>query len=166
VFRKNILFLKKYNILGTMNAYLPVIYGVLVITALFLFVKMLYSVYYTPGVTTIYNSPQAQKLFPGTKNKLFPTWGYSKAGMYSGKPFKYGQGQFWPESGKGFVPNKFGSPGASPSGGMRPTFPIPNETQVGFWGSTPDHQTNTIRDIYDNSSQHVEYDTPVGWWGN
>jgi hypothetical protein len=49
---------------------------------------------------------------------------------------------------------------------MRPTFPIPAETQVGFWGPTPDQQINTIRNIYDNSSQHVQYNTPVGWWGN
>jgi hypothetical protein len=146
--------------------FLPVIYGVLIITALFFIVRMLYSVYYTPGETVIYNSPQAQKLFSGTPNKLFPTWGYNKAGMYDGQPFKFGQGQFWPESGKGFVPNKFGSPGASPQGGMRPTFPIPSETSIGYWGNTPDQQVNNIRDIYDNSSQHVEYITPVGWWAD
>lgn len=150
----------------TIRDFLPVIYGVLIITALFFFVKMLYSVYYTPGETVIYNSPQAQKLFPGAKNKLFPTWGYNRAGMYDNQPFKFGQGQFWPESGKGFVPNKFGSPGASPEGGMRPTFSIPAETQVGFWGQTPDQQINSIRNIYDNSSQEVHYTTSVGWWGN
>jgi hypothetical protein len=150
----------------TLRDYLPVIYGVVIITALFFFVKMLYSVYYTPGETVIYNSPQAQKFFPGAKNKLFPTWGYNRAGMYDNQPFKFGQGQFWPESGKGFVPNKFGSPGASPSGGMRPSFPIPAESQVGYWGQTPDQQINGIRDIYDNSSQHVHYITPVGWWNN
>jgi hypothetical protein len=150
----------------TLRDYLPVIYGVVIISALFFFVKMLYSVYYTPGETVIYNSPQAQKLFQNAMNKLFPTWGYNKSGMYDGQPFKFGQGEFWPESGKGFVPNKFGSPGASPQGGMRPSFPIPNETQVGYWGQTPDQQINGIRDIYDNSSQHVQYDTPIGWWGN
>ncbi len=150
----------------TLRDYLPVIYGVVVITALFFFVKTLYSVYYTPGETVVYNSPQAQRLFPGVKNKLFPTWGYNRAGMYDNQPFKFGQAEFWPESGKGFVPNKFGSPGASPQGGMRPTFPIPAETQVGFWGPTPDQQINTIRNIYDNSSQHVHYNTPIGWWGN
>jgi hypothetical protein len=150
----------------TLRDFLPVIYGVLVITALFFIVRMLYSVYYTPGETVIYNSPQAQKLFPGAKNKLFPTWGYKKAGMYDGQPFKFGQGSFWPESGKGFVPNKFGSPGASPQGGMRPTFPIPAETSIGFWGYTPDQSINNIRNIYDNSSQHVEYKTQIGWWGD
>lgn len=150
----------------TLRDYLPVIYGVVIITALFFFVKMLYSVYYTPGETVIYNSPQAQKLFPGAKNKLFPTWGYNKSGMYDGQPFKFGQGQFWPESGKGFVPNKFGSPGASPTGGMRPSFPIPAESQVGYWGYSPQARDTASYDIYDNSSQHVQYDTPIGWWGN
>jgi hypothetical protein len=127
---------------------------------------MLYSVYYTPGETVVYNSPVAQKLFPNNTNKLFPTFGYNKAGMYDGQPFKFGQGSFWPESGKGYVPNKFGSSGPSPSGGLRPTFPIPNETQVGFWGNTHEQQINNIRNIYDNSSQHVEYITPVGHWDN
>ena len=145
---------------------LTFIYGVVILAAIYFLVQMLYSVYYTPGVTTIYNSPQAQQFFPNAKKKLFPTWGYNKLGMYDGQPFKTGQGSFWPESGKGFVPNKFGSPGASPSGGMRPPFPIPNETAVGFWGSSPDQRSNSIRNIYDNSSQRVEYTTPVGWWGN
>jgi hypothetical protein len=149
-----------------MNNLLRFIYGVLILAALYFFVKMLYSVYYTPGVSTIYNSPQAQKLFPNAMNKLFPTWGYNKAGMYDGQPFKFGQADFWPESGKGFVPKKFGSPGASPTGGMRPTFPIPAESPIGYWGSTPDQQINGIRNIYDNSSQHVEYKTQVGWWGD
>jgi hypothetical protein len=142
------------------------IYGAIIFAALYFFIKMLYSVYYTPGETVIYNSPQAQKIFPSATNKLFPTWGYNKLGMYDGQPFKFGQGEMWPQSGKGFVPNKNGSPGPSPSGGMRPTFPIPNETEVGFWGSTPDQQINNIRNIYDNSSQHVEYITPIGHWDN
>ncbi len=121
----------------------PVIYGVITITLLFLVVRELYSVYYTPGVSTIYNSPQAQKIFPNATNKLFPLWGYNKAGMYDGQPFKFGQGNFWPESGKGFVPNKFGSGGPSPSGGMRSGGgPIPNETEVGYWGYTPTVEKN------------------------
>jgi hypothetical protein len=127
---------------------------------------MLYSVYYTPGTSVLYNSPVTQKIFPGAKDKLFPTWGYTKQGLYSGKPFKYGQGQFWPESGKGFVPNKYGSGGPSPSGGMRPTLPIPDESEVGYWGESPQHPDNVHLDIYDNSSQHVEYITPVGHWDN
>jgi hypothetical protein len=83
------------------------IYGAVVVVALFValyfFIRSMYSVYYTPGTTVIYNSPQAQQLFPNAMNKLFPTWGYNKAGMYDGQPFKFGQGSFWPESGKGFV---------------------------------------------------------------
>jgi hypothetical protein len=150
----------------TLRDYLPVIYGVVIITALFFIVRMFYSVYYTPGVTTIYNSPQAQKLFPNAMNKLFPTWGYNKAGMYNEQPFKFGQGDFWPESGKGFVPKKNGSSGASPSGGMRPTFTIPTETEVGYWGYTPQAKDVASYDIYDTSSQHVEYITPIGHWDN
>lgn len=148
------------------SGFLTFIYGVVILAVLYLFVQMLYSVYYTPGSTVVYNSPIAQKLFPNAMNKLFPTWGYNKYGMYDGQPFKFGQNDFWPESGKGFVPNKFGSPGASPTGGMRPSFPIPAQTSVGFWGYTPQAQDNASYDIYDNSSQHVEYVTPVGWWGN
>ena len=124
----------------SLSGLLTIIYGVGIALILYLFVRLLYSVYYTPGVTTVYNSPQAQKLFPNAMKKLFPTWGYNKAGMYDGQAFKFGQGNFYPESGKGFVPNKFGSPGASPSGGMRPSFKIPNEVDVGFWGkvNTPE----------------------------
>lgn len=149
-----------------MSVYLPVIYGVLTITVIFLIVHTMYSVYYTPGTSVLYNSPVTQTIFPGTTNKLFPTFGYNKAGMYSGKPFKYGQGTFWPKSGKGFVPNKFGSGGASPSGGMRPTFPIPDESEVGWWSSSPNVEKDVHLDIYDNSSQHVEYITPIGHWDN
>ena len=85
--------------------------------------------------------------------------------MYE-QPYKFGQDDFWPESGKGYVPNKFGSPGASPSGGMRPSFQIPNETEIGFWGFTPKPEQTAQLNIYDNSSQHVEYKTDVGWWGS
>jgi hypothetical protein len=142
------------------------IYGVIFVIVLYFLIQMLYSVYYTPGSTVIYNSPVAQQLFPNAMNKLFPTWGYNKAGMYDGQPFKFGASDFWPTSGKGFVPKKFGSPGASPSGGMRPTFSIPAETSIGYWGRAPDQEINSIRNIYDTSSQHVEYDTPVGHWSN
>jgi hypothetical protein len=141
------------------------LYGIVVLVALYYILRMMYSVYYTPGTTTIYNSPVAQKLFPNAMNKLFPTWGYNKLGMYDGQPFKFGAGGFWPSAGRGYVPNKFGSPGASPEGGMRPSFEIPAETAVGFWGRSVEPQTNTVRDIYDSSSQHVEYETSVGWWG-
>ena len=149
-----------------MHGFLIFIYGVAILAIIYFVVEMLFSVYYTPGVTTIYNSPQAQQLFPNATNKLFPTWGYTKQGLYKGDPTKFGQGSFWPESGKGFVPNKFGSGGPSPSGGMRPTLPIPDESEVGYWGYTPTVEKDVHLDIYDNSSQHVEYVTPVGWWNN
>jgi hypothetical protein len=146
--------------------YLTVIYGVIFAFVLFFIIRMLYSVYYTPGSTTLYNSPVTQALFPSDNKKLFPSWGYNKLGMYDGQKFKFGQGSFWPESGKGFKPNKFGSPGASPTGGMRPSFPIPSETQLGYWGFSPKAEDKVELNIYDNSSQHVEYNTPVGWWNS
>ena len=158
--------LKNQNILGTMSYILIFIYGVAIFAIAYFIIQMLYSVYYTPGVTTIYNSPQAQKLFPNAMNKLFPTWGSNKLGMYDGRSFKFGQGTFWPDSGKGFVPNKFGSGGPSPSGGMRPTLPIPAESEIGYWGYTPTAEDVASYDIYDNSSQHVEYTTKIGWWND
>ena len=158
---------KKQNILGTMSYILLFIYGVAILAIIYFVVQMLYSVYYTPGVTTIYNSPQAQKLFPNAPNKLTPLWGYTKQGLYKGDPTKYGQGQFWPESGRGYVPNKFGSGGPSPSGGMRSGGgPIPTESEIGFWGQTHTAEDVASYDIYDNSSQRVEYITNVGWWNN
>lgn len=147
-----------------MGIFLTFIYGAAFVYILYFVLQTLYSVYYTPGSTVLYNSPVTQKLFPNAMNKLFPSWGYNKAGMYDRQPFKFGQGEFWPESGKGFVPNKYGSGGPSPSGGMRPIFPIPNETDIGYWGYSPSPEKKVHLDIYDNSSQHVEYTTPVGWW--
>jgi len=86
------------------------IYGGIFIALIYLIVRMLYSVEYTPGSTVIYNSPMAQKLFPNEPNKMFPTWGYEwgngKFDMPSRPPTKSGQGKFWPDSGKGFVPSK------------------------------------------------------------
>ncbi len=131
----------------------------------YIVIHALYTVYYTPGSNVIYNSPQAEQLFPNARNKLFPSWGYTRSGLYSGQPFKFGQGGFWPKSGKGFVPNKFGSGGPSPSGGMRSGGgPIPSEINVGYWGYTPTVENVANYDIYDNSSQHVEYLTPIGHW--
>jgi len=144
-------------------SFLTLIYGVVFLIFVYFIMWMLYSVYYTPGTTTLYNSPITQALFPNT-NKLFPTWGYNALGMYE-QPFKFGQGEFWPKSGKGFVPNKFGSPGASPDG-IRPTFKIPEESSIGWWSQSPEHEQNVQLDIYDNSSQHVEYKTDVGWWNS
>jgi len=143
---------------------LSIIYGVVTITLIFLIIQMFYSVEYTPGTTVVYNSPIAQKIFPNAMNKLFPTWGSNKVGMYDGQPFKFGQAEFWPEKGTGFKPNKFGSPGASPTGGMRPTFPIPAETAVGYWGYTPEPVKKVSLDIYDNTSKPIQYIFPIGWW--
>ena len=143
---------------------LNLIYGVIFVTVTYFILHSLYSVYYTPGTTVLYDSPITQALFPEAKNKLFPTWGYNKAGMLKGDATKFGQNWFWPQSGKGFVPNKFGSGGPSPTGGMRPTLPIPDETEVGYWGNVHKADDVASYDIYDNSSQHVKYITPVGHW--
>jgi hypothetical protein len=149
-----------------MRQFMTFIYGILILTVAYFILQELYSVYYTPGTNVIYNSPQAQKLFPNAMNKLFPTWGYNKAGMYDGQPFKFGQGKFWPEAGKGFVPNKFGSPGPSPSGGMRPSFPIPAESPIGYWGFSPQPGDKVKLNIYDDASTPPQYIFPIGWWGN
>lgn len=158
--------IKNQSTIGIMKAQaiLNLIYGVIFVALVYFIVRNLYSVYYTPGTTVLYDSPITQALFPEAKNKLFPTWGYNKAGMLKGDATKFGQNGFWPQSGKGFVPNKFGSGGPSPTGGMRPTLPIPDETEVGYWGNIHKADDVASYDIYDNSSQHVKYITPVGHW--
>lgn len=146
---------------------LQVIYGAGILFVLYLFVRMFYSVYYTPGVDVIYNSPVAQTLFPGEKAKLFPSWGYNKLGMYKNEPTKFGQGDFWPTSGKSYVPDKMGYPGPSPTGGLRQTFPIPAEVPVGFWGYTPEPSKHVNLDIYANDATIPEpVEVEVGWWGS
>ena len=139
-----------------------VIYGVAFVLVVYFLVCIFYSVYYTPGTNTLYNSPIVQTLFPSS-TKLFPTWGYNSLGMYN-QPFQFGQGDFWPESGKPYAPNKFGSPGASPSGGMRPSFSIPGSSSVGYWGNTPNTGRDVQLDIYDDSDPPIEYITDVGHW--
>ena len=142
---------------------LTFIYGILLVVFIYFVVYHVYSVYYTPGVNTLYNSSITQKLFPNS-NKLFPTWGVNMLGMYD-SPYKMGQGNFWPNSGNGYVPNKYGSAGASPTG-MRQSFPISNSVDVGYWGFTPRYNRNVPLDIYDYTVQGTEYIIPVGWWGN
>ena len=160
------------------------IYGAIFIGLLYFFIKMLYSVQYTPGSTTIYNSPIAQALFPGEPNKLSPTWGYNELGMIKQDPTKYGQNGFWPKSGPGFEPTASGSGGPSPSGGMRSggsgscsvengaacsVFQTggPTESEVGWWKGDITYPSNTITSIYDNDAEIPEKKvTVVGWWGN
>ena len=146
---------------------LQVIYGAGILVIIYLVVRMLYSVYYTPGVSVIYNSPVAQALFHGDKAKLMPTWGYTKPlGMYKGEPTKFGQGDFWPESGKGYVPDGRGYPGPSPSGGLRKTLPTPAEVSVGHWNGDIDPKKHVNLDIYANDAEiPAPVDTEVGWWG-
>ena len=64
----------------------------------------------------------------------------------------------------GFKPNKNGSTGISPSGGMRPRFKIPYETDIGYWGVTPKYTDNYKSNIYDNSDPFGEYIIDIGWW--
>lgn len=146
---------------------LQVIYGAGILVIIYLVIRMLYSVYYTPGVSVIYNSPVAQALFPNERAKLTPNWGYTKPlGMYKGEPTKFGQGDFWPSSGKGYVPNARGYPGPSPSGGLRKTFPIPDEVDVGYWGGDIDPKKHVNLDIYANDAEiPAPVETEVGWWG-
>ena len=142
------------------------IYGAIFIGLLYFFIKMLYSVQYTPGSTTIYNSPIAQALFPGEPNKLSPTWGYNQLGMMKQDPTKYGQNGFWPKSGPGFEPTASGSGGPSPSGGMRSGGTGPTESEVGWWKGDITYPSTTITSIYDNAEIPEKKVTVVGWWGN
>ena len=106
---------------------LTFIYGTILALIIYYVITSMYSVYYTPGTNTLYNSPITQQLFPNAMNKMFPTWGYNRAGMYDGQKFKFGQGSFYPSTGNGYKPTKYGYGGPSPSGGERPTLPIPKE---------------------------------------
>jgi hypothetical protein len=142
------------------------IYGAIFISVVYLFVRMFYSVEYTPGTTTIYNSPIAQALFPGEPNKLFPTWGYDKLGRMTEDPTKYGQNGFWPASGPGFKPSASGSGGPSPSGGMRSGGTGPTDTVVGWWKGDITYPSDTISSIYDDAEIPEKTVTAVGWWGD
>jgi hypothetical protein len=149
---------------------LSIIYGVIFAIIIYYSVKMFYSVNYTPGVGTLYNSPIVQKLFPMENNKMFPSWGYNEVGMYKGDPTKYGQGSFYPKSGKGYVPNKYGSGGPDPSGGMRKGGDgsgIPSEVDVGWWNGPIDVPERSISGIYDNNADIPEkMIADIGWWGD
>jgi hypothetical protein len=145
---------------------LTYIYGLVLGVILFLFVRRMYSVYYTPGVRTLYNSPVTQQLFPNAMNKLFPTWGYNRLGMYDGQAFTFGQGEFYPESGKGYKPSKYGYGGPSPSGGERKTLPIPKEVSVGWWGYLPTPKQPVAVPVYGEETIPTPKEIEVGWWNN
>lgn len=147
--------------------FLSWIYGVIVLVILYFIIREIFSVYYTPGVKTLYDSPIVQRLFPGYKNKLFPTWGFTESGRINPDSTKYGQGSFWPDSGKGYVPNKFGSGGADPSGGLRNSEDrIPLETAVGSWNGDIYQPIRKIESIYDYHAIPEPQTISVGWWGN
>ena len=145
---------------------LTYIYGTVLGVALFLFVHYLFSVYYTPGVRTLYNSPVTQQLFPNAMNKIYPLWGYNKAGMYDDQPFKFGANQFYPKSGPAYQPTKYGSGGASPEGGMRPTLPIPKEVEVGWWSESPEPVQRVQVPVYGQESIPRSTEIEVGWWND
>lgn len=149
-----------------MTLFITSIYGAIFISVVYLFVRMFYSVEYTPGTTVIYNSPIAQALFPNEPNKLFPTWGYDKLGRMMQDPTKYGQNGFWPASGPGFKPTASASGGPSPSGGMRSGGTGPTDTVVGWWKGDITYPSDTISSIYDDAEIPEKTVTAVGWWGD
>jgi hypothetical protein len=140
------------------------IYGVVIFLILYFIIKTFYSVYYTPGSTTVYNSPISQLLFPSDK-KLFPSWGYNKLGMLKGDSTKYGQSNFYPQSGPDFVPNKFGSGGPDPSGGMRNPTPA-SPVSIGWWNGDIKQPIHSIQNIYDTTEIPEKTIVDIGWWGN
>ena len=143
--------------------FMTCIYGVSVIVILYLIVRMLYSVEYTPGVSTLYNSPVTQKIFPNEPHKLAPVWGYNNAGMIQSDPTKYGQSDFWPESGKGFKPTASASGGPNPSGGMRSGGTGPVNAPIGSWMSNITYPSSSITSIYDDESIPEPTICDIGW---
>lgn len=144
--------------------YLTYLYGILLGLFLFMVIRSLYSVYYTPGVQTLYNSPVTQQLFPNALKKLYPTWGYNSAGMYDNQPFRFGADKFWPKSGQGYKPTKYGYGGPSPMGGERQTLPIPKEVPVGYWGKTPQYVKPIDVPVQGQETIPSEKVVEVGWW--
>ena len=142
--------------------FLLFLYGALFLVFLYHIIHILYSVYYTPGTSVVYNSAVTQKIFPSDKAKLSPTWGTNSIGRMKEDPTKYGQEDFWPESGQGYVPRASGSGGPSPSGGERsPGTFIPTELRPGY-GALP-----TMQNIYEQNTEIPEKTVwPVGWWGS
>jgi hypothetical protein len=111
---------------------LGILYGLIGLFLLIVLLHMFFSVYYTPGVQVLYDTPLSQKLFPYGR-RLWPTWGYNSWGRYDGNK---GYGKWWPRGGSGYIPNKYGSTGADPAGGMRPRGTIPLSIDVGWWGGS------------------------------
>lgn len=146
---------------GDMSELGSFLYGASSVFIIYVIAYQLYSVYYTPGNSTLYSSPISQMLFPGAKNPLYPRWGYDKVGMIKGDPTKYGAASFWPKSGKGFVPDPAGSGGPSPSGGMR-DFKVSTKVELRD-GYDP---LPVLRDVYDQDPEIPKPTvTEVGWWG-
>jgi hypothetical protein len=144
---------------------LTFIYGFAFLLLFIILLRQFYSVYYTPGVTTLYNTPVVQKLFPQQKGKLAPLWGYNKIGTISSDNTKYGQDDFWPEDGQGYRPTKSGSGGAHPMGGERNTkLPFSEDLELGWWNGDYSYQTNTAQSIYDSRGIPEKMVVDVGHW--
>lgn len=133
---------------------------IIVIVAVFIFLRWLYSVNYL-GVSTLYDSTITQIIFPLIKNRLFPTWGFNKLGMMNSDSTKYGAGQFWPESYE-FKPQREGSGGMSPQGGMRKvSLSSPHMKLRDGYKPVP-----LVQNIYDTAEIPEEVSVEVGWWGH
>jgi hypothetical protein len=137
------------------------LYGAAILMVLYLFVYHYYSVYYTPGVRSLYDTPVSQMLFPQVKGKMMPDWGYDELGMIKSDLTKYGRDRFWPQSGKGYEPTASASGGASPSGGER------NAVLPDTWELRPGYSAlPVLTDVYDAKDEIPERTvTQVGWWG-
>jgi hypothetical protein len=141
--------------------FLQLLYGAAILMVVYLFVYHYYTVYYTPGVNVLYDSPVTQKLFPGQTDKLWPTWGYDKQGLMKTDPTKYGMDKFWPKSGKGYQPKASGSGGPDPAGGMR-SAKLPTEWELRPGYAPLPHLTG----IYSSNDEIPQpTSTAVGWWG-
>jgi hypothetical protein len=149
----------------TQNLFFTFIYGGIFIALIYLIVRMVYSVDYVAG-ETIYNSPVAEKLFSSEPNKLYPLWGYNDAGVIKNDPTKYGTNGFWPKSGTGYKPSKFGSGGMSPDGGMRSPGIGTDFTEVGPINGDITYPERQVFDIYDNSGIPEKTVWEVGYWGD
>ena len=137
-----------------------ILYGLLFLALSYLVLQSLYSVYYTPGVKTLYGSSLPQALFPGVRS-MNPTWGHNSIGMMNSDATKHGQGSFWPEH-IPYQANKSGSGGVDPSGGLR-------GSKDGYYAGVELREgydpVPTIQNIYDESGIPEKKVCDVGWWG-
>jgi len=123
-----------------MTQSLRLLYGIIILF-IFLYMYLLFPVYQNP----IIENPLEYKPFTRTLEPTEPN---------PSNPSK---------TSNGFVPNKGGSTGLSPNGGMRPSFTLGN-VKIGYWGFTPEPESTLSFNMYDNSNPFKEYIIDVGWW--